>query len=92
MQGAIPIVIEVSSADIMATLIRLKGEVEEKRGTYMRMVFSRATEAHLLAEEIGTSPSTPLKNQANVNIAHARIGVILTPSRQFPWSWDDRRM
>ncbi|EIW61570.1 composite domain of metallo-dependent hydrolase [Trametes versicolor FP-101664 SS1] len=75
-EGAIPLVIEVSSADIMATLIRLKSEVEEKRGTYMRMVFSRATEAHLLAEEI----------------AHARVGVILTPSRQFPWSWDDRRI
>ncbi|KAI0776137.1 composite domain of metallo-dependent hydrolase [Trametes elegans] len=75
-EGAIPLVIEVSSADVMATLMRLKNEVEEKRGTYMRMVFSRATEAHLLAEEI----------------AHAQIGVILSPSRQFPWSWDDRRI
>ncbi|KAI0355379.1 composite domain of metallo-dependent hydrolase [Trametes cingulata] len=74
--GVIPLVIEVSSADVMATLIRLKNEVEEKRGTYMRMVFSRATEAHLLAQEI----------------AHAGIGVILSPPRQFPWSWDDRRI
>ncbi|KAI0722347.1 composite domain of metallo-dependent hydrolase [Cerioporus squamosus] len=74
--GAIPLVIDVSSADIMATLIRLKNEVEERRGSYMRMVFSRATEAHLLADEI----------------AHARIGVILSPSRQFPWSWDERRV
>ena len=45
--------IDVSSADIMATLIRLKNEVEERRGSFMRMVFSRATEAHLIAEEIG---------------------------------------
>ncbi|CDO69917.1 hypothetical protein BN946_scf184568.g3 [Trametes cinnabarina] len=75
-EGTIPLVVEVSSADIMATLIRLKSEVEEKRGTYMRMVFSRATEAHLLADEI----------------AHAGIGVIMTPPRQFPWSWADRRM
>ncbi|KAI0329537.1 composite domain of metallo-dependent hydrolase [Cubamyces sp. BRFM 1775] len=74
-EGTIPLVIDVSSADIMATLIRLKNEVEEKRGTYMRMVFSRATEAYLLAEEI----------------AHAEIGVILSPPRQYPWSWDDRR-
>ncbi|KAI0638507.1 composite domain of metallo-dependent hydrolase [Trametes polyzona] len=74
--GAIPLVIDVSSADIMATLIRLKSDVEEKRGTYMRTVFSRATEAHLLAEEI----------------AHARIGVILSPPRQTPFSWDDRRI
>ena len=39
----------------MAALIRLKDEVEEVRGSYMRMVFSRATEAHLLADEIGMS-------------------------------------
>ena len=51
--GEIPLVIDVSSADIMATLIRLKNEVEEKRGAYMRMIFSRASEAHLLASEIG---------------------------------------
>ncbi|KAL7282640.1 hypothetical protein ACG7TL_004113 [Trametes sanguinea] len=74
-EGTVPFVIDVSSADIMASLIRLKNEVEEKRGTYMRMVFSRATEAHLLAEEI----------------AHAGIGIILTPSRQYSWSWEDRR-
>ncbi|KAH9899532.1 composite domain of metallo-dependent hydrolase [Cubamyces lactineus] len=74
-EGTIPLVIDVSSADIMATLIRLKNEVEEKRGTYMHMVFSRATEAYLLAKEI----------------AHADVGVILSPPRQYPWSWDDRR-
>ncbi|KAI0751107.1 composite domain of metallo-dependent hydrolase [Daedaleopsis nitida] len=74
--GVIPLVIDVSSADVMATLIKLKDEVEEKRGSYMRMIFSRATEAHILAGEI----------------AHARIGVILSPSRQFPWSWDERRV
>ncbi|KAI9000710.1 composite domain of metallo-dependent hydrolase [Trametes punicea] len=75
-EGTIPFIVEVSSADVMATLIRLKTEVEEKRGTYMRMVFSRATEAHLLAEEI----------------SNAGISVILRPPRQFPWSWDDRRI
>lgn len=51
--GEIPLVIDVSNADIMATLVRLKNEVEEKRGSYMRMIFSRATEAYLLADEIG---------------------------------------
>ena len=40
----------------MAALIRMKNEVEEKRGSYMRMVFSRATEAHMLAEELGMMP------------------------------------
>jgi hypothetical protein len=51
-QGQIPLVIEVSSADIMATLLVLKNEIEERIGSTMRMVFSGATEAHLLAEEI----------------------------------------
>lgn len=37
----------------MATLLILKAEVEDKIGSRMRMVFSGASEAHLLAEEIG---------------------------------------
>jgi hypothetical protein len=36
----------------MATLIILKAEVEEKIGSRMRMVFSGATESHILAREI----------------------------------------
>jgi hypothetical protein len=37
----------------MASLLILKAEVEDKIGSRMKMVFSGATEAHLLAEEIG---------------------------------------
>ncbi len=51
--GALPLVIDVGSADVMAALLKLKDEVEQKRGTVMRMVFSGAAEAHLLAKEIG---------------------------------------
>lgn len=43
---------EVDSADIMANLILLKIDVQDKLGSQMRMVFSGAAEAHLLAEEI----------------------------------------
>ncbi|KZT29292.1 hypothetical protein NEOLEDRAFT_1085063 [Neolentinus lepideus HHB14362 ss-1] len=75
-EGTIPFVIAVSSADIMATLLKLKVDIEEARGTTMRMVFAHASEAHLLAEEI----------------AKARVGVILIPSRPFPDTWDDRRI
>lgn len=50
----VPLVIEVGSADIMVTLLKLKAEAEERWGTRMRMVFAGATEAHLLAKEIGT--------------------------------------
>ena len=37
----------------MATLLRLKREVEDKRGSFMNVVFAHATEAHVLADEIG---------------------------------------
>ena len=46
-------IVDVGSADIMATLLQLKADVEDKKGTQMKMVFSGASEAHLLAEEIG---------------------------------------
>lgn len=42
----------------MATLLNLKAQVEEARGTRMKMVFSGASEAHLLAEELGTFLTT----------------------------------
>ena len=54
-QGIVPLVVEVYNADVMAALIILKAEVEEKIGSRMRMVFSGATEAHFLAREIRKS-------------------------------------
>ena len=75
-KGELPIVIQVHSADIMATLIELKKEVEAKNETKIKFTFSGASEAHLLAKEI----------------SEAGIGVILTPSRPFPVSWKSRRM
>jgi len=45
-------VIEVDTADIMANLLILKANVEDKIGSHMRMVFSGAAEAHLLGKEI----------------------------------------
>ena len=52
-EGVIPLVVEVHNADMMATLINLKNDVEEWRGSRMRLVFSGATEAYLLAKQIG---------------------------------------
>ena len=43
----------VDSADVMATLLKLKAEVEDAKGSTIKLVFSGATEAHLLAAEIG---------------------------------------
>ncbi|PPQ65659.1 hypothetical protein CVT26_000291 [Gymnopilus dilepis] len=75
-QGELPLVIEVQSADIMASLINLKKEVEERSGTTLRVTFTGANEAHLLAKEI----------------ADAGVGVILNPSRPFPGTWKSRRI
>lgn len=67
---------EVQNADIMASLIQLKKEVEENSKTSVRLIFSGASEAHLLAKEIG----------------QAGIGVILKSPRPFPGTWGSRRM
>jgi len=45
--------VRVESADIMATLLKLKAEVEGAKNSTIRMVFSGASEAHLLAQDIG---------------------------------------
>ncbi|TRM69894.1 hypothetical protein BD626DRAFT_422385 [Schizophyllum amplum] len=74
--GVLPLIIDVSSADVMATLILLKAEVEQARNVKLQVTFAGATEAHLLAKEIG----------------EAQIGVILNPSRPFPGTWESRRI
>jgi len=49
--------VKVDSADIMATLLKLKAETEDVKNSTIKLVFSGASEAHLLAEDIGnTSP------------------------------------
>ncbi|KAJ7600764.1 carbohydrate esterase family 9 protein [Mycena floridula] len=75
-QGSIPIVILVESADVMSSLILLKSQVEKALGNQINMVFSGATEAHLIAEEIGA----------------AGVGVLVTSIRPFPSQWEQRRL
>jgi len=71
-----PLVVEVHSADTIATLITLKAEVEGKVGSTIQFTVAGANEAHLLAKELG----------------QAGIGVILKSSRSFPFFWRRRRM
>ena len=66
----------VESADAMVSLLRLKKTVEQESGSFLEMVFSGATEAHLFAKSIG----------------EAKVGVILTSVRPFPHTWESRRM
>ncbi|EEB98219.1 hypothetical protein MPER_02316, partial [Moniliophthora perniciosa FA553] len=54
----------------------LKAEVEEAKNTKLKFVLAGATEAHLLAKEIG----------------EAGVGVVIKPSRPFPDSWQDIRL
>jgi len=75
-QGHIPLVIDVHSADAMASLVVLKRDAENILGSSMKWTFTGATEAHILAEDIGL----------------AGIGVIVNPVRPFPYTWDTRRM
>jgi hypothetical protein len=75
-QGTIPLVVEAHSVDTIASLILLKKEIEETRNSCLRLTITGASEAHLLAKELG----------------EAGVGVILNPVRPFPYRWEDRRM
>lgn len=71
-----PLVVNVDSADVMATILTLKLEYEASSGKRIRLTFAGASEAHLLAEEIGK----------------AGVSVILTSPRPYPGSWEKRRL
>ncbi|KIK67964.1 hypothetical protein GYMLUDRAFT_1014512 [Collybiopsis luxurians FD-317 M1] len=75
-EGVIPLVVEVHNADIMASLIMLRTEVDAKIGGQMRMVFVGATEAWLLAKEL----------------SEKTIGVILTSLKPVADTWEERRI
>ncbi|KAJ7144300.1 hypothetical protein C8R44DRAFT_657766 [Mycena epipterygia] len=74
--GDMPLVIRVHNADIMATLLRLKAEYEATAPHRLWMTFTGASEAHLLAAEIGA----------------AGVSVIMSPVRPYPADWDSRRI
>jgi imidazolonepropionase-like amidohydrolase len=75
-KGQTTLVIDVESADIMATLLQLKDEYEANSGRELRMTFAGATEAHILAHEI----------------ARAGVSVIVTQSKPYPSTWEQRRI
>ncbi|KAF8500595.1 carbohydrate esterase family 9 protein [Hysterangium stoloniferum] len=74
--GDIPLVVSAESADVIATLVHLKKEVETSTGKALKLTISGAAEAHLLAAELGV----------------ADIGIILSPVRPFPSQWQQRRI
>lgn len=60
----------------MATLLRLKSEVDLKTGKDLKMTFTGGTESHIVAKEL----------------SEAGVGVIVTPPRSFPYDWERKRM
>lgn len=75
-QGRATLVVEADSADVIATLILLKREVEDEFGSTVKMTITSALEAHILAKEI----------------AEANIGIVQVPARPFPTTWERLRM
>ncbi|KAI0645593.1 hypothetical protein C8Q79DRAFT_1010536 [Trametes meyenii] len=74
--GTIPLVVTTGSADVIATMIALKKEIEAKHGVPFRLTVVSAAEAHLVADEL----------------AKANVGVIVFPLRSFPYTWDEHRV
>ncbi|KAK0458000.1 carbohydrate esterase family 9 protein [Desarmillaria tabescens] len=75
-EGELPLVVTVYSADVMVSLIQLKQEAEERSGKFIRVTFLGAPEAHLVATEIG----------------NAGVGVIFGHVWPFPNDWQSRRI
>lgn len=73
--GTLPLVITVHSADVIAALLKLKSTVETATQTPLRLIIYGGAEAHLLASDL----------------AAAHVGVILAPLFSYAASWDQRR-
>ncbi|KAI0789155.1 carbohydrate esterase family 9 protein [Abortiporus biennis] len=75
-EGRTTLVVDADSADIIATIVLLKKEVESHYGARIKLTISGGLEAHLLAKEL----------------SEAHIGVIQVPSRPFPTTWERKRI
>ncbi|KAK4119149.1 hypothetical protein N657DRAFT_666849 [Parathielavia appendiculata] len=73
--GSLPLVITVHSADVIASLLKVKRVVEEATQTPLRLVIYGGAESHLVAEQL----------------AAAKVGVVLAPAFAYRASWDQRR-
>ena len=79
-KGEAPLVVGAESADVIATGVELKKEVESVLGlaqeNRLKVTITGGKEAHILARELGD----------------AGVGVLLTEPRPFPKQWEARRM
>ncbi|KAJ8118697.1 hypothetical protein OPT61_g384 [Boeremia exigua] len=73
--GKSALVLSAHSADTIASIIRLKSQVESAGSSKLRIVLVGAAEAHLVAHELAASGIT----------------VVLAPQLPYAQSWDQRR-
>ncbi|KAH8116645.1 composite domain of metallo-dependent hydrolase [Phellopilus nigrolimitatus] len=74
--GESTLVVEAQSMDVISTILLLKKEVELETGVPVRLTIAGAAEAHLIAKQL----------------ADANVGVVVSPSRPFPATWESRRI
>ncbi|KAF2996213.1 hypothetical protein E8E13_002226 [Curvularia kusanoi] len=73
--GEFALVLSAHSADTIASIIRLKSQIESVASQTLRIVILGGAEAHLVADELAAS----------------RIAVVLAPLLPHAQSWDQRR-
>lgn len=95
-QGQIPLVVHVNNADIMATLIQLKREVERKTGNLLKLgmkyirKYMKPDIYYVFSAPVfaGGAEAWMIASE----IAAADVSVILLPPRFYPGTWDEKRM
>jgi len=82
-RGEIPFIASVLDADVVATLVHLKAEVEGKWGSGMKMSFVGGLEARLIAKEPGnlafTSGGRKLSSETSISKANMKSASSWTP-------------
>ncbi|KAK5708530.1 hypothetical protein LTR17_020616 [Elasticomyces elasticus] len=73
--GTLPLIISVHSADTTISLLRLKAEIDATIDDGMRVVIHGGAESHLVADELAAS----------------NVSVILAPLLPYSTTWDQRR-
>ncbi|KAL1703300.1 hypothetical protein EV121DRAFT_281199 [Schizophyllum commune] len=75
-RGEIPLVVKAHSADVIATLLDLKKDLEAETGRAFSLTIAGGTEAHLIAPELAASG----------------VGVLVLSPRSFPYDWERKRI
>ncbi|KAJ7669334.1 carbohydrate esterase family 9 protein [Mycena polygramma] len=87
LSAKIPLVVGVESADIIASVLVLKKEVEAVNGTPIRLTLTGATEAHLLAKEIGEAGVALVAHNVTVGIQVDNPSSVRNTRFDVAWAW-----